>query len=362
MTRLAGKLKTLVFLILFSLFFLISCHKDSTSIALVWDEEKAVAISISKKLIGNATDINGIEVQLVKTEDRGPVLGEIKEDGSNILFTPTVPLTRGRDYEVFLRGKMIGTVSVPGSDARAPELIAIYPTQDTVPENLLKIYFKFSTSMVEGNSITNITLLRNSRDTVQGTFLDLSPELWNADGTMLTLWLDPGRIKRDLIPNKALGNPLEPSGVYSLHVSGRWRSKEDIEMGSGYIKNFTTIQRDEQMPVPDKWRLGIPASKTSEPLIVDLRESLDYSLLNDAITILDADRQEVKGTWVVGEEEKSISFIPGSNWNAGEYLVQVATRLEDLAGNNINRPFDRDIKKGKAPEERQFVERTLVIR
>ena len=42
-----------------------------------------------------------------------------------------------------------------------------------------------------------------------GTFLDLQPELWNAEGTVLTLWLDPGRIKRDLIPNKELGIPLK---------------------------------------------------------------------------------------------------------------------------------------------------------
>ena len=83
--------------------------------------------------------------------------------------------------------------------------MAIYPTQDTVPENLLKIYLQFSKPMREGQALRHIELLKNNRDTLPGVFLDLQPELWNVDRTTLTVWLDPGRIKRDLQPNGPIG-------------------------------------------------------------------------------------------------------------------------------------------------------------
>ena len=55
--------------------------------------------------------------------------------------------------------------------------------------------------MEEGRSTRYVVLVKEGVDTLKGTFLDLQPELWNDDATELTLWLDPGRIKLDLIPN-----------------------------------------------------------------------------------------------------------------------------------------------------------------
>ena len=77
-----------------------------------------------------------------------------------------------------------------------------------MPENLLKIYLRFSHPMREGQSDKYISLIKNGKDTLPDVFLNLQPELWNEDRTVLTVWLDPGRIKRDLQPNLKLGNPL----------------------------------------------------------------------------------------------------------------------------------------------------------
>ena len=44
-------------------------------------------------------------------------------------------------------------------------------------------------------------------------------------------------------------------------------------------------------------------------------------------------------------------------WKAGRYRLKIESRLEDLAGNNLNRPFDRDItRKNIAPTTLPFVE------
>jgi hypothetical protein len=42
-------------------------------------------------------------------------------------------------------------------------------------------------------------------------------------------------------------------------------------------------------------------------------------------------------------EEKQLNFIPNKPWSPGQYNLQVEARLEDLAGNNLNRLFDRDV-------------------
>ena len=45
------------------------------------------------------------------------------------------------------------------------------------------------------------------------------------------------------------------------------------------------------------------------------------------------------------DEETVLEFRPESPWAKGSYIIESEERLEDLAGNNLNRLFDRDITK-----------------
>jgi hypothetical protein len=328
---------------------------------MLWDEEKATGVMIPKSLLSGFRSVEEIEVQLVTDAERGPVLGSLRDNGLQIIFLPVAPFTRGLQYEIFFKGKVIDVISVPLAESE-PVLLSIYPTQDTVPENLLKIYLKFSVPMAEEHSLDYVTVIRDSGDTLRGTFLDLKPELWNSGGTVLTLWLDPGRTKRDLIPNRQLGAPLEAFRNYSLRVSGRWKSKDGIETGSDYVKNFVTGARDEISPLPETWKMSMPAMGTSDELTITLNEPLDYSLLTDALRIFDSNHTEVNGVMTVGVEEKSLHFQPALPWASGDYAVRIETRLEDLAGNNLNRTFDRDLKSGGRVEDKKFVEIKFSVR
>ena len=336
--------------------------EESATIVIVWQNGKAIGISIPKSLLKDSGEPE-MRLKIQLTGGQGEVLGTYKSDDDAVVFEPVVPLTRGLQYDVLFDGSLLSTVDVPKSDAAAPELIEVYPTQDTLPENLLKIYLKFSQPMEEGRSLNHIFLLKDNLDTMKGTFLDLQPELWNNDGTILTLWLDPGRIKRDLIPNKILGAPLEARGRYTLHVSVNWKSKEGVEMEKAFEKTFLTSSRDDQSPAPDFWKVKIPAAGSTDPLIVDVVESLDYSLLNDAIQLVDKNDVLVVGRGEIENEERSFRFVVSEPWKAGDYILRMEGRLEDLAGNNLNRPFDRDLKaKEKPNEERKVFERKFTIR
>ena len=60
---------------------------------------------------------------------------------------------------------------------------------------------------------------------------------------------------------------------------------------------------------------------------------------------MDAGGVIVKGTCEAVAKDEVWKFTPTQPWKAQHYKVQVKAMLEDLAGNNLNRVFDRDITK-----------------
>ncbi|WAC12600.1 Ig-like domain-containing protein [Dyadobacter pollutisoli] len=345
----------LTFFVFFNTLF--SCNPATDTIDITWKDKRAVAITFPLRM-AEKVPADSIEQLirihlLTKTQPETPavtaVLGDYSIENGIVTFTPLIPFTRGLHYVVWAKGARVGAFSIPAPDiADSPKLLAIYPSQDTLPENLLKIYMHFSQPMREGLSDKYVALVKNGRDTVAGAFLNLQPELWNEDRTKLTLWLDPGRTKRDLIPNQKLGAPLTKNGGYQIVVSRQWHDQQGASLFQTYTKDFVTIARDSLSPEPKNWKLGIPAINTSNPLQINFGEPLDYGLLNEAMKVKNDNAMIVSGKWQFNETETIARFIPTANWTAGKYSLQIDTRLEDLAGNNINRPFDRDITKKTA--------------
>jgi hypothetical protein len=320
----------------------IGCSGPSEQFTVVWDNDRAVAVRVSRSVLPGSAVTDSMKVHRLDEPD--PVLGEIAEEPDGLLFTPFVPFTGGITYEARYSARRLGTFEVPlDTTLSDPELLAVYPSADTLPENLLKMYLAFSEPMVEGKSLTHVYVIRNERDTVRDTFLDLQPELWNNDGSVLTLWLDPGRVKRDLIPNKTLGKPIEQASRYTLVVEPGWRSKQGAHTQAPFRKTFHVGDRDESVPDPGRWKVLAPASSSRDSLIVRFDEPLDFKLLTDAIHVLDGARRLVEADVIVGEDEKSLCFLPLTAWEKGTYAIMVEPRLEDLAGNNLARLFDRDL-------------------
>ncbi|MBC8154987.1 MAG: Ig-like domain-containing protein, partial [Bacteroidetes bacterium] len=143
-------------------------------------------------------------------------------------------------------------------------------------------------------------------------------------------------------PNKRLGAPLQPGGSYRVVISGDWTDEQGASLGKPTQKTFRTIPRDSLPPVPARWTIRQP-QPGSGPLEVAFGEALDYSLLTETLRIVRENGNPVSGRWQPGNDEKRASFTPDAAWQAGRYRLRIENRLEDLAGNNINRPFDRDV-------------------
>jgi len=225
----------------------------------------------------------------------------------------------------------------------------------------LKIYIQFSQPMREGESVKHIKLVKNNKDTLHDVFLDLQPELWNDDRTTVTIWLDPGRIKRDLQPNLRMGAPLHLHEKYELIVSKQWQDAENVSMKKDFSKRFVTTARDSLSPDPVQWKINSPKALSKEPLIILFGESLDHFLLMESLQLTAKNGVIIKGKFESADRDRACRFIPDGTWIAGTYTLKITSKLEDLCGNNVNRPFDRDITKTKEPSTQEYYFRSFNI-
>ena len=324
----------------------IGSKKENIDIAIQWNGEKAEGVIIPITLVPDVMhDSIGALLQVRLNSSATPIMHEELTVGSeSITFKPLIPFTRGLKYDVVLSNKLIGQFEIPPVNTNdRTEVVSVYPTTDTLPENTLKLYVNFSKPMREGQALNNIAVIKNENDTLRSTFLDLDKELWNSERTVLTLWFDPGRIKRDLQPNKTLGAPLQENNHYKIIISENWMDERGLALRSNYQKNFLVGKRDNTSPDPSNWTINQPKASTRDVLSIDLLESLDYLLLKNAIQVNNSDGNTINGSFEPAEKETILNFTPDKAWTPGEYLIRIETRLEDLAGNNLNRLFDRDI-------------------
>jgi hypothetical protein len=339
-------------LLFFCTLLLFSCKQEGTDSDIIWQDQKAIAVFIPEKKLPNADENTALPLVAIRLKGSNTdMLGNKKwEDG--VRFEPLIPFTPGSQYTVFYRGVLLDSFSIPLGDASMqPSVVKMYPSTDTVPVNMLKIYLQFSQPMRESVSPKYVGLIKDGKDTLNDVFLDLQPELWNEDRTVLTLWLDPGRIKRDLQPNQRMGNPLQENTKYTLLVAAGWTSAQGLALSQNFRHDFVAAQRDSLSPDPARWHLTIPSSNTSAPLVIDLQETLDHFLLPESIQVATKAGKVLEGKWVINEKDNQCQFHPSSPWTAGSYQLIIDAKLEDMAGNNLNKPFDRDTRNTKAPSD-----------
>ncbi len=328
-------------------FCLFACseHADKPeALTIIWVNEKPTGIFVPHQIVSTFSG-DSVEhlLHFHLAGNKTVILGEYKITDDGIEFVPAIPLTQGLKYDAYWANKLIGELSIPFAAGDAPSVLAVYPSPDTLPENLLKFYIKFSKPMQEGDALDHVRLIRNNRDTLSSVFLDLEPGLWNKDATMLTLWLDPGRIKRGLQPNQLLGPPLQKDEHYQLLIKKNWQDARGVLLQQEYQKKFYTGIRDSISPDPNSWTIEVPAAGEPGEVTIYFHEPLDFVLLTNTMRIIDENAKNIEGVFHVKDSEKAIGFIPQTKWRPGHYTLEIEPRLEDLSGNNLNHLFDTDL-------------------
>jgi hypothetical protein len=347
-------------------FWLVGCSggpDKNNSVSLQWEDGKATAVTIPRKLLAGVPADSVVKLLQVHLAGKQAILGEYNTTDDAVIFRPLIPFTPGLNYLVTLNGKTVGEVAMPAPDPNdAPTVVAVYPETDTLPENALKMHVRFSKPMQEGQSLKHISLIRNGRDTVAAVFLELQQELWNDDRTVLTLWLDPGRIKRDLQPNITMGPPLRQGEHYELIVQKDWRDAAGGSLVKPFQKNFVVGVRDSVSPDPAKWTMYLPNAGTRYPLTIQLHEPLDYILLINTFRVVDNTNNTVPVNIIIQQNERELSFMPVADWKPGKYVIEIESRLEDLAGNNLTRLFDNDLSKQQTHKQQDVFKKAFTIK
>jgi hypothetical protein len=274
------------------------------------------------------------------------VLGSYAVEQGTLVFRPRYPVAAGVNYRVVFHPP--GGAAVEKTIAGPPRAVnpvarvaAVYPTAGVLPSNLLRIYIQFSAPMSKGEAGARIHLLDAKGAALPAVFLS-GEELWDPAGTRLTMTLDPGRIKRGLTSNMALGAAIVAGRQYTLVIDQDWRDARGVAMVEGFRRSFRGGAADRTPPDPKAWRIAPPRAGSREPLVVSFGESLNYALLERMLRV-NAGGRGIAGKVMAGRGETEWRFIPDVPWRAGAYRLLVNTAIEDLAGNRPGLPFDVDV-------------------
>lgn len=286
-------------------------------------------------------------------EATSPVFGDYAVNRDRIIFTPRFPLRPGLSYRAVFDPNMLpgktslarqrveAIISLPAPPRTKPTIVeAVFPSSDVLPENQLKFYIHFSQPMRRGDSYRHIRLLDAKQKPVDAPFLELAEELWNESGTRLTLFLDPGRVKKDLKPHNEVGRALVEGRDYTLLIDADWHDAQGAPLGSEFRKSFRVTSEDARQPDPRRWKLSPPRAATRDPLVVKFDEPLDHALLQHVIRVVDAKNRLQDGHITLDRHETIWIFRPAKPWPAGRHKLLIDSTLEDLAGNSLERPFE----------------------
>lgn len=287
------------------------------------------------------------------------MLGSYRVTDDGVRFTPRFPLVPGQPYHVrWTLGRAVAaTLALPALDLEPSTVVtAIYPSAPEVPENLLKIYLHFSAPMSRGDAFRHVHLLDAGGREVAAPFVAPNAELWSPDSTRLTLFFDPGRLKRGVLPHETVGPPLRAGGTYTLVVDDELEDARGAPLREAFRHTFRVLQADRAQPKAEDWGL-LPPAGGDGALELAFPESLDQALLQHMLTVENPQGERLAGEVEVIEDERGWRFRPPEPWRKGRYAVVVDTALEDLAGNSLRRLFDIETLEHEPPETERGVVR-----
>lgn len=221
----------------------------------------------------------------------------------------------------------------------APKVLAIYPTTDAVPVNVLRFHIQFSKPMQEMSILQHVHLTNSGGEDMTGVFYENQYELWNESRTMVTLIVDPGRVKTGLLANMKMGRAFDEGAQYVLEIDSLLTDFEDNGLSTIFSKTFVAAAEDKKPPNTALWQCSTPARNTKEPLSIAFQDCIDVVSARTFIKVLNNEK-EVFGQITLGVDDTNWSFTPEDKWQEGTYEIIVHPALEDIAANSLNQVFD----------------------
>lgn len=288
------------------------------------------------------------EVDKTPIEIQGKWLGE----SGRLLFRPKYPFREGQQFQVvelhdFDRPQIKFSFRIPADGGPEPMLVRLEPDLKVWPENLLRLYLHFNRPMSRGEANTRILMKdEKGRELVQ-PFLQLDQELWDKEGKRLTILFDPGRVKQGLKPREEDGAILENGHHYTIEISAGWPDARGIVTENKFEQKFKVGPADLKPIEPRKWKIIAPKPTEDSLLTIEFDSPIDTGMALRLIQILESGECPLDGQMEISDDGMSLKFNPRVKWSPGLHFIEVNPALEDPSGNQVGRPFERDIQSGE---------------
>ena len=287
-----------------------------------------------------------------------PVGGRFEVEEDAVCFVPRFPFMAGLSYSLLFdsapeEGRAdsleVWTIQRPAPEGSPKtDVVAIYPSSEELPVNQLKLYIHFSSPMSEDWAARAVHVRRaDDGEPLDGVFLAMEPELWDRERRRLTLLLDPGRIKRGLVPNAEAGYPLIEGVPIIVTIDTEFRDAAGRPLRKGAERRYEVGRAVRDRVNPADWRFNCPNAGSTDPLTVEFDRPLDHALLEHSLWVNDAAGAALSGRGSAGPGEGTWRFEPELPWDEGRHHVIVDPLLEDMAGNSLIRVFDRDLTRAE---------------
>ncbi|MGI8603726.1 MAG: Ig-like domain-containing protein [Verrucomicrobiales bacterium] len=309
--------------------------------------------------------------KLVTDVSLPPMIGTYQVASSAVRFQPQFPLDPGLTYRAIFHpdqlpgdhgapSRLVSAVFTAPARPASPSTVVnhVFPSAEMLPENLLKFYVHFSASMSRGQIYDHIHLRDESGKDIELPFLEIDEELWNPAMTRLTLFIDPGRIKRGVRPLEEVGPALEEGKRMTLVIDEDWKDGAGNPLRESFRKTFKVGPPDREAPDPAQWKIQPPRSNTRETLMVAFPDPMDHALAQRLIRVTNPSGQSLDGKTALADEERGWRFVPTQPWKSGTHQLVIQTTIEDLAGNNIGKPFEVDLVE---PVQRQLTRTSVKV-
>ena len=283
--------------------------------------------------------------------DMPAIAGTYEVQQQAISFVPHFPFAAGVAYHArFDPGELGFSPSAPvltlafelpvRESVTSTTVLGIYPSADTLPDNLLRFYVLFSTPMQRFSADAEIALLDTEGREVPDVLYRAPVELWDRNMRCLTVLLDPGRLKRGVGPHRDLGPPLVSGREYMLQVGQGMRDAAGRALGVVHRKRFTVNEAVREPVALRDWTIALPSNASRAPLTLTFPRPLDWAMLQHSIRVL-AGAKVIEGRIETDLHETRWRLTPDAAWEPGRYRIEVAPDLEDPCGNDLLAAFDR---------------------
>jgi len=212
--------------------------------------------------------------------------------------------------------------------------IRISPEAKVLPANTLRFYIHFSRPGEAHFYRDGLRLLNEKGQVIPDPFLVLSQELWSPDGHRLTVFMEPGRIKRGMGEDPSHEPAFVVGRTYSLVITALGQTARH----TFHVSNPVLEAIDE-----NAWRIVSPNAGSLDPAIVYFDRLMDAALCADELQIMTSTGEVVQTQVSLSPNGTTIRFIPKHPWRVEEYSLVISNRFEDVCGNRLGEALDHDL-------------------